>query len=102
MEEIYAQDLDLLGYEFEDETKTSVLASLYDMDRLKKQREENSFGIRERGFRIYMGRLYFVYKDRLLHSVVKKNSALNYVYENLYSPLKSRITRMPLNAVKSK
>ena len=49
-----------------------------------------------------MGRLYLGYKDRLLHSVVKKNSALNYVYKNLYRPLKSRITKMPLNAVKSK
>ena len=43
MEEIYAQDLDLLGYEFEDETKTSVPASLYDIDRLKKQREKKFF-----------------------------------------------------------
>ena len=40
VEEIYARDLELLGYEFEDETKTSVLVPLYDMDQLQEKRKK--------------------------------------------------------------
>ena len=40
VEEIYARDLDLLGYEFEDENRTSVLVPLYEMNQLRQQREE--------------------------------------------------------------
>ena len=103
VEEIYAKDLDLLGYEFEDETKTSVPVSLYDMDRLKKQREENLFW--NMGFRLYMIKLYFVTKRTtnlilrgILTGVVKKTPVLNYIYQMLYRPLKSWITGAPLNA----
>ena len=38
VEEIYARDLELLGYEFEDKTRTSVPVPLYDMDQLQEWR----------------------------------------------------------------
>ena len=95
VEEIYAGDLDLLEYEFEDETETSVPVSLYDMDKLKKQREKIYSEVGEIEFKIYMIRFYLGYKHKLL-GVVTKTPVLNYVYEMLYSPLKFRVLGKPL------
>ena len=88
VEEIYATDLDLLGYEFEDETRTSVLVPLYDMDQLRQQRGEvekrrikRSIG--EMGFR-HLIRICLVTKKtirrflpRVLIDAIRKNIVLN-------------------------
>ena len=67
VEEIYATDLDLLGCEFEDETWTSVLVPLYDMDQLRQQRGEaekrrKGDRVREMGFRLHLIRICLVTK----------------------------------------
>ena len=103
VEEIYARDLDLLGYEFEDETKTSAAVSLYDKDQLKRRREKTPLEFRGIGFKLYMLRLYFAHGkktnplwNRLMIGVVKKNPLLNYTYEKLYRPLKFRVLGKPV------
>ena len=104
VEEIYARDLELLGYEFEDETRTSVPVPLYDMDSLQEMRRDEFSSPQRLGIRIYRIWLYLLsistlarmrwhrdFREKLLRDVVKKDPRLNYLYEKLYRPLKFRI-----------
>lgn len=95
VEEIYARDLDLLGYEFEDETRTSVLVPLYEMDQLRQQREEVEKGpegnpLRDMGFRFQVFRCHFLTKRtikrilrKFLPDVIRKNIRKNFVLNRI-------------------
>ena len=97
VEEIYARDLELLGYEFEDETKTSVLIPLYDMDQLQEKRKKAILARRWMGFKFYLLRFYLAIHSILYKGIqaslhfVKRVHMLNYLYEKLYKPLKGRM-----------
>ena len=109
VEEIYAKDLDLLGYEFEDETKTSVPVSLWDMDRLQERRKKKVSSRGRLGFKLFILRLYypdreFIYKRWLrlmarLLLIVQRIPGLNYLYERLYKPLKGWVKGKPLSRI---
>ena len=94
VEEIYARDLELLGYEFEDETKTSVPVSLYAMDQLQGRRTRRTPSCEHIGFRSRLIRLYVAKNPYLSHPkqtflrlVVTRIAILNLLYEKLYKPL---------------
>ena len=94
VEEIYARDLDLLGYEFEDETKTSVPVPLYAMDQLQGRRTKTTPSCEHIGFRLHLMRLYVAKhlfllhpKTTLLYLVVPRMAILNFLYQKLYKPL---------------
>ena len=109
VEEIYAKDLDLLGYEFEDETKTSVPVSLCDMDRLQERRKKEVSSRGRLGFKLFILRLYYPYREfiykrwlclmaRLL-LIVQRMPVLNYLYEKLYKPLKGWVMGKSLSRI---
>ena len=99
VEEIHAKDLDLLGYEFEDKTRTSILMPLYEKARLQKMREKEALSHKPVGLRLFLLRLYFLSK-KTIHNIglrlIRKNLVLNSIYKNLYKPLSSWMTGKPL------
>ena len=65
VEEMYARDLELLGYEFEDKTKTSVPVSLYDMDQLQERRTKTTPS--RKHIKLYLVGLYLIIRSFLRH-----------------------------------
>ena len=110
VEEIYARDLELLGYEFEDEMRTSLPVSLYNKNQPRKIREEKIPPYRRLGFKMFILRLCYPDRKfielairrvlfapvRILYRLKRRKPILKWLYHNLYRPLKFYFKGIPL------
>ena len=107
VEKIYARDLELLGYEFEDETRTSVPVSLYDMNQLQEWRTKTTPF--RKHIKLYLIKLYLVIraflhhpKRALLHLVVRRMTIWNLLYKKPYKHWKTSGIGKPLSRKQDK